>query len=151
LASHQEIKRLSNFMNLGKINLITPPDKLYNSNPAYLLVKPSTNVKVQFQALLSQLGDDINVYVFDDDEVDIDWLLAVSQTADYVIVDIDNCDSTTRLFVALILTQPNAHYMTSDEVTPWQLISRNRIYNLDWIAEVLKEAEDDDGEEEDDA
>jgi hypothetical protein len=138
-------------MNLGKINLITPPDKLYNSNPAYLLVKPSTNVKVQFQALLSQLGDDINVYVFDDDEVDIDWLLAVSQTADYVIVDIDNCDSTTRLFVALILTQPNAHYMTSDEVTPWQLISRNRIYNLDWIAEVLKEAEDDDGEEEDDA
>ena len=151
MASHQEIKRLSNFMNLGKINLITPPDKLYNSNPAYLLVKPSTNVKVQFQALLSQLGDDINVYVFDDDEVDIDWLLAVSQTADYVIVDIDNCDSTTRLFVALILTQPNAHYMTSDEVTPWQLISRNRIYNLDWIAEVLKEAEDDDGEEEDDA
>jgi hypothetical protein len=138
-------------MNLGKINLITPPDKLYNSNPAYLLVKPSTNVKVQFQALLSQLGDDINVYVFDDDEVDIDWLLAVSQTADYVIVDIDNCDSTTKLFVALILTQPNAHYMTSDEVTPWQLISRNRIYNLDWIAEVLKEAEDDDGEEEDDA
>lgn len=151
MASHQEIKRLSNFMNLGKINLITPPDKLYNSNPAYLLVKPSTNVKVQFQALLSQLGDDINVYVFDDDEVDIDWLLAVSQTADYVIVDIDNCDSTTKLFVALILTQPNAHYMTSDEVTPWQLISRNRIYNLDWIAEVLKEAEDDDGEEEDDA
>jgi hypothetical protein len=138
-------------MNLGKINLITPPDKLYNSNPAYLLVKPSTNVKVQFQALLSQLGDDINVYVFDDDEVDVDWLLAVSQTADYVIVDIDNCDSTTKLFVALILTQPNAHYMTSDEVTPWQLISRNRIYNLDWIAEVLKEAEDDDGEEEDDA
>ena len=151
MASHQEIKRLSNFMNLGKINLITPPDKLYNSNPAYLLVKPSTNVKVQFQALLSQLGDDINVYVFDDDEVDVDWLLAVSQTADYVIVDIDNCDSTTKLFVALILTQPNAHYMTSDEVTPWQLISRNRIYNLDWIAEVLKEAEDDDGEEEDDA
>jgi hypothetical protein len=138
-------------MNLGKINLITPPDKLYNSNPAYLLVKPSTNVKVQFQALLSQLGDDINVYVFDDDEVDIDWLLAVSQTADYVIVDIDNCDSITKLFVALILTQPNAHYITSDEVTPWQLISRNRIYNLDWIAEVLKEAEDDDGEEEDDA
>lgn len=138
-------------MNLGKINLITPPDKLYNSNPAYLLVKPSTKVKVQFQSLLSQLGDDINVYVFDDDEVDIDWLLAVSQTADYVIVDIDNCDHITKLFVALILTQPNAHYMTADEVTPWQLISRNRIYNLDWITEVLKEDEEDEGDEEDDA
>jgi hypothetical protein len=39
--------------------------------------------------------------------------------------------------------------MTSDEITPWNLISRNRIYNLDWILEAIKSEEDDDSEEED--
>ena len=99
-------------MNLGNINLITPPDKLYNANVSYMLIKPSTKVKMQFQNLLSKIEEDINVYVFDDIETDIDWLLSVSQTSDFVIVDIDNCDSQTKLFIALILTQPNAHYMT---------------------------------------
>jgi hypothetical protein len=129
-------------MNLGKINLITPPDRLYNSNVSYLLVKPSTKLKVQFQSKLSQIDDDVNVYVFDDEEHDIDWLLSVSQSTDFIIVDIDNCDQLTILFVALILTQSNAYYYTVDEVTPWHLVNRNRIYNLDWIQEVL----DEDGE-----
>lgn len=131
-------------MNLGHINLITPPDRLYNSNISYLLVKPSTKVKVQFQNLLSKIEEDINVYVFDDDETDIDWLLSVAQSTDFVIVDIDNCDSQTKLFIALILTQPNAHYLTSDEITPWDLISKKRIYNLDWINEVLDKEDDED-------
>ncbi len=131
-------------MNLGNINLITPPDRLYNSNISYLLVKPSTKVKVQFQTLLSKIDEDINVYVFDDDETDINWLLSVTQSADYVIIDIDNCDPQTKLFVSLMLTQPNAHYLTSDEITPWHLISKKRIYNLDWIYEVLDKEDDED-------
>ena len=36
-------------MNLGKINLITPPDKLFNLNMSYLIVKPSVHVNQQFQ------------------------------------------------------------------------------------------------------
>jgi hypothetical protein len=131
-------------MNLGNINLITPPDRLYNANISYLLIKPSTKVKVQFQNLLSKIDEDINVYVFDDDETDISWLLSVSQNADFVIVDIDNCDPQTKLFVALILTQPNSHYLTNDEITPWHLISKKRIYNLDWIYEVLDKEDDED-------
>jgi hypothetical protein len=134
-------------MNLGNINLITPPDRLYNSNVSYLLVKPSTKVKMQFQNLLSKIEEDINVYVFDDNETDIDWLLSVAQSTDFVIVDIDNCDSQTKLFIGLILTQPNAHYMTSDEITPWNLISKKRIYNLDWINEVLDKEDDDEDED----
>jgi hypothetical protein len=134
-------------MNLGNINLITPPDKLYNANVSYMLIKPSTKVKMQFQNLLSKIEEDINVYVFDDIETDIDWLLSVSQTSDFVIVDIDNCDSQTKLFIALILTQPNAHYMTSDEITPWHLISKKRIYNLDWINEVLDKDDEDEDED----
>ena len=130
-------------MNLGKINLITPPDKLYNTNISYLLVKPSTKVKVQFQTMLSDIKEDINVYVFDGEESDIDWLLGVAQIVDFVIIDVDNCDQLTKLFISLLLTQPNTHYITNDEITPYKLLSRNRIYNFEWLNEVLIDAEDD--------
>jgi hypothetical protein len=135
-------------MNLGKINLITPPDKLFNLNPGYLLIKPSTKVKMQFQQLLSQSDDDINVYIYDTDESNIEWMLSVSQQADTIIIDIDNCDPITKQFVSFLLAQPNTHYLTTDEITPWGLISRNRIYNLDWILEVINK-EEGEGEDED--
>jgi hypothetical protein len=135
-------------MSLGKINLITPPDKLFNLNPGFLLIKPSTKVKMQFQQLLSQSVDDLNVYIYDTDEADIEWMLSVSQQADNIIIDIDNCDAITKQFVSFLLAQPNTHYLTTDEVTPWSLISRNRIYNLDWILDDLKDDEDDEPEEE---
>jgi hypothetical protein len=141
---------MSDNMNIGKINLITPPDKLFNLNPGYLLIKPSTKVKMQFQQLLSQSIDDLNVYMYDTDEVDIEWMLSVSQQADFIIIDIDNCDSITKQFVSFLLAQPNTHYLTSDEITPWHLISRNRIYNLDWILDALKASNDDNEEEEPD-
>jgi hypothetical protein len=139
---------MSDSMNLGKINLITPPDKLFNLNPGYLLIKPSTKVKMQFQQLLSQSDDDLNVYIYDTDEADIEWMLSVSQQADIIIIDIDNCDSITKQFVSFLLAQPNTHYLTNDEITPWQLISRNRIYNLDWILDALGKEEDDEEDEE---
>jgi hypothetical protein len=135
-------------MNLGKINLITPPDKLFNLNPGYLLVKPSTKTKMQFQQLLSQSDNDLNVYIYDQDESNIEWMLSVSQQADFIIIDLDNCDAITKNFVSFLLAQPNTYYMTTDEITPWSLISRNRIYNLDWILDSLNG--DDDIEEETD-
>jgi len=133
-------------MNLGKINVITPPDKLFNLTTSFLLVKPSQYVKQQFQTLLSQSIDDINVFVFDDQETDIEWLLSVASNADYVIIDIDNCDITTKMFVTFLLAQPNAHYLTSDELTPYKLISRNRIYDLEWIKDLTDDEEDDEQE-----
>jgi hypothetical protein len=134
-------------MNLGRINLITPPDKLYNSNPTYFLIKPSTKIKMQFQTLLSQIDDELNVYVYDDNETDIDWMLSVAQMSDFVIIDVDNCDPMTKLFVSVLLTQPNAYYLTTDEITPYKLLNRNRIYNLDWINEILNDTGDEEEDE----
>jgi hypothetical protein len=129
-------------MNLGKINLITPPDKLFNQNINYLLIKPSTETKIQFQQILSQLIDDINVFIFDEKELDLDWMLSVAHQCDAVIIDIDNCDPTTKNFISYLLSMPHCHYITTDEVTPWNLISKNRIYNLDILIQ-----EDEDEEE----
>ena len=57
-------------MNLGKITVITPPDKLFNSTLSYLLVKPSKLVKEQFQTILSRSIDDLNVFIFDTEDQD---------------------------------------------------------------------------------
>ena len=141
-------------MNLGKINLITPPDTLFNSNIGYLLVKPSNKLKLQFQTILSVIDEEINVYVYDTEEVDIAWLLNAANNTDIIIIDVDNCDLITRNFLSVLLANANAHYITQDEITPWGLLSRNRIYNLDWLVEQINQAkaqgeENDETDEED--
>lgn len=142
-------------MHFGKINLITPPDSLFNLNTGYLLVKPSNKLKVQFQSILSSLDDDVNVFIYDTDESDLAWMLNAANLVDAIIIDVDNCDPETLLFVSVLLANTNAYYITEDDSIPWNLVSRNRIYNLDWIVEQLNRETDsedygDDFEEDDD-
>lgn len=138
-------------MNLGKITIITPPDKLFNLTLSYLLVKPSTEVKHQFQTILSHSVDDLNVFIFDQDDTDISWLLSVAMQVDIVIIDVDNCDPTTKQFISFMLAQPNVHYITNDELTPYNLINKNRIYDLNQIVDqILGDDDEEDNLEEDD-
>jgi hypothetical protein len=131
-------------MNLGKITVITPPDKLFNLTLSYLLVKPSILVKEQFQTILSKSIDDLNVFIFDENETDISWLLSVAHQVDCIIIDVDNCEPMTRKFVTFLLAQPNSYYITNDETTPYNLISKNRIYDLNQIVQQLEEEEEED-------
>jgi hypothetical protein len=129
---------------LGRITVITPPDKFFNLDVGYLLVKPSTHVLEQFHAIIGESDEDINIFIYDTDEADIDWLLSVTNQVAVVIIDIDNCDPITKSFVTFMLTHPNAYYITNDELTPYNLISKNRIFDLDWIVEQINKEEDDD-------
>jgi hypothetical protein len=54
----------------------------------------------------------------------------------------------TKQFITFLLAQPNAHYITIDEITPYNLISKNRIWDLDFIVEQLSDEEDNDASEE---
>jgi hypothetical protein len=131
-------------MNLGKITVITPPDKLFNLTLSYLLVKPSNHVKQQFQAILSQSMDDLNVFIYDEADNDISWLLSVVHQTDVVIIDVDNCDPVTKQFITFMIAQPYVHYITNDEITPYNLISKNRIWDLDFIVEQIQNQEEED-------
>ena len=135
-------------MNLGKITVITPPDKLFNLTLSYLLVNPSAVIKQQFQTILSHSIDDLNVFIYDQEETDVSWLLSVAQQVDCVIIDVDNCGPITRQFITFMIAQPNAHYITKDELTPYNLISKNRIFDLDGIVDQLKDEEEDADESE---
>ena len=94
--------------------------------------------------------DDLNVFIYDNDDMDTSWLLSVAQQVDVVIIDVDNCDSITHSFVSFLLAHPNAYYITGDELTPYNLISRNRIYDLDWIVEQLNKEDEDEGQDDND-
>ena len=133
-------------MNLGKINIITPPDQLFNLNPSLLLVSPSVVVKQQMQKYLSCSIDEVNVFVYDPTDQDFNWLLAVHFRADVTVIDIDNCDPTTKLFVTYMIAHPETYYITNDAVTQYSLISKNRIYDLDAIPFFQHIGEDDDEE-----
>ena len=87
--------------------------------------------------------EELNVFIYDQEETDIGWLLSVAMQADVTVIDIDNCDSTTKLFVTFLLAQPNTHYITNDEITPYGLISKNRIYNLDAVVASFTEEDED--------
>jgi hypothetical protein len=101
-------------------------------------------VKEQFQSILSKSIDDLNVFIFDESEIDISWMLSVAHQVDCIIIDVDNCDSMTKKFITFLLAQPNAYYITNDETTPYNLISKNRIYDLSQIVQQLEDEEEDD-------
>lgn len=129
-------------MNLGKINLITPPDKLFNQNINYLLIKPSKEIKIQFQQILSEILEDINVFIFDEKETDIDWMLSVAHQCDLIVIDVDNCDPITKNFVSYLLSFPNTYYISKDETTPWKILNKNRIFDLSVFVQAVDDSEE---------
>jgi hypothetical protein len=121
---------------MTKINLITPPDKLYNKSKSFLLVWPTNEILEQLQNLIVNWDETINLFLYSpeqDEDFDIEWLLDVSKHVDYVVLDLDNMDSQSRNFASYLISYDHVFYLTNDELTPYNLISTNRIFNLDWI------------------
>ena len=120
---------------MNKINLITPPDRLYNNDYSFLLIYPSTIIKEQFNNLVSNIDRAFNVYLYEvgQDEHDPDWLLGLSKQADCVILDIDNCPSNIASLASYFIANSNTYWLTNGEQMWYNKISPNRIYNLDSI------------------
>jgi len=117
------------------INLITPPDKLYNGNLSFLLVSPSDDKKEQFNQMAKRIGQDLNVYLFDKTETDVPWLLDVSQQVDHIILDIDNISQEYQWLIGYFLSFNKTFYLTSAEQMSYNVINTRRIYDVGQIAE----------------
>ena len=123
---------------MNEITIITPPDILYNDTRSILLITPSTNTKKIVQDILKQSLEAVNVYLYEPDlETNIEWLLSLVKIVDATILDLDNCDINTRVFASHFIAQPNTFYLTNDGVTPYNLISKNRIYDFTWLEILL--------------
>lgn len=123
---------------MTKINLITAPDKLLNKATSIAVLHPSNNVLSQVQHAIEKWNETVNVYLYSpevEEEIDTKWMLDIIRMADYVVADIDNFNTTSKVFCSYIISHPNVFYLTKDELTPYNYISSNRVFNVDWIFE----------------
>lgn len=120
---------------MSKINLITPPDKLFTNSQKFLLIYPSNDVKDQFNNLTSSYDHPIDVYLYEQEKIDhdIDWLLSMTKIADFVILDIDNCPTEIRDLASYIIANQNTFWLTNSNDSYYNKLSINRIYNLDFL------------------
>ena len=79
------------------LNLITYPDKLFNDNTSLLLVNPSDTIKENFNHYAQQFQNDVNLYLYENSETDLRWLLEVSETVDSTFSAVTTTSSMRRL------------------------------------------------------
>lgn len=126
---------------MHKINLITPPDKLFNNNFSFLLIYPSNSVKEQFQNAIATVDYPFNVYFYEADNLshDADWLLSMAKIVDIVIFDIDNAEPEIRNLASYLIANPNTYWLTNDSKSFYNKLSVNKVYNLDFIQQKIGE------------
>lgn len=120
-------------MNYGQITVITPPDRFFNLDSCYLLVNPSPTLSQEFYHLLCVNDANVNLFVYDTTCDNLEWLLSAACQSDLIIIDVDHCTPKTSQLLGFLLTHPTAYYLTKDDDTPYALISRNRLYDINHI------------------
>jgi hypothetical protein len=120
------------------ITIITPPDLLLNDTYSILLIHPSHTLKSQIQEILKDSNIPINVFLYEGPEENLEWLMQLVKTVNLCILDVDNCDPLTRVFASHIIAQPLTFYLTNDGVTPYNIISKNRVFDLTWLESILR-------------
>ena len=125
---------------MSKINLITPPDKLFNDSVSILLIYPTNDIKDELQDIISLIEKDINVYVYqlDDYEQNLDWLLSACNMADYVVFDVDTSSPDVRMLASYIISKSNTYWLTNDHKSVYNMLSVKQIYNLDFLKQAGK-------------
>tara|TARA_A200000159_G_scaffold105524_1_gene98182 strand:- start:1189 stop:1584 length:396 start_codon:yes stop_codon:yes gene_type:complete len=119
------------------LNLITYPDKLFNDNASLLLVNPSDTIKENFNHYASQFKADVNLYLYENKEDELSWLLEVAQSVDHIVLDIDNT-KIGHWFIGYLLGFGKTFYLTSAPESVYNVINNNRIYELKQFMEGVK-------------
>ncbi len=114
---------------MTQISVITPPDKLYNKAHSFVLIYPDDDIKEQLQNLIADWDIPVNVYIYEEEA--IDWLLDVVQSANAVVLNLDNADTQVRDLASYLVSLPNVFWLTKAEISVYNKLSVNRIYNLD--------------------
>ena len=124
---------------MKNINIITPPDKLFNDAVQVLLVYPTTDLKNAIQDKLVDIEDDINIYVYDKENYsteDIDWLLTIFKMSDIAIIDVDNVQSHARDLLSYMIAKPKTFWLTKGENRVYNKLSNNRFNDFKFLSKL---------------
>jgi hypothetical protein len=120
-----------------QINLITPPDKLYNDVQQVLLVSFSKELQNSFQEeYLKLIEEDVNVYVYNGqtyDKEEINWLLDTFKQVDIVVIDLDNVPTFLRELMSYMIAKPKTYWLTKAVDSVYNHISNNKVYNFEFL------------------
>jgi len=115
---------------IDKIKIITAPDILFDQAQSVAVICPGADLKTNLEEYLKNASTSINVYLYTEQDTDISWLLKISKMADYVLIDIDNCDANTSHFLSYLLTLSNTYYKCEHMQVKWNLLNKNRFYDF---------------------
>ena len=122
------------------INLITPPDKIHNDSASILTIFPSRDVQNYLQQeVLPDVPDSLNLYYFDRSQYsdeDVAWLLDVFSLCDYCVIDVDNSPAWLRDLFSYFIGKSKTYWLTNVENSVYNHISRNRIYDLNFLKNI---------------
>ena len=125
---------------MKKINIVTPPDLLFNDSLQLLLVYPSKSLQDELQdTFLAQSNNDVNVYVYDKpvyDKDEITWLLSVFKQCDVAIVDVDNASTWGRDLSSYMISKNKTYWLTNSQDSVYNSLSNNKVYNLDFLSKI---------------
>ena len=122
---------------MKNINIITPPDKLFNDAVQVLLVFPTKELKDAIQDHLVNIEDDVNIYCYEEDvfsEDDIDWLLTVFKMSDITIIDLDNIKPYVQDLLSYMIAKPKTFWLTKGENRVYNKLSINRVNDFEFLS-----------------
>ena len=125
---------------MKKINIITPPDILFNDAYTMLLVYPSKPLQEELQdTFLSSTKMDVNVYYFDQanyTKQDVDWLLNIFKMSELTIVDVDNTAPWAKDLLGYMIAKTKTYWLTNGQDSVYNSLSNNKVYNLDFMSNI---------------
>lgn len=123
---------------MNEIKLITPPDRLYTQEISFLLIYPSKKIKEEFTSMVSNIDENIHVYLYEIDSThEAEWLIDTFNQVNYVILDIDNCNSDIRSLASYFIAKDKTYWLTNSQDSLYNVISKNRIFSLDFLHQKL--------------
>ena len=114
----------------NKITLVTPPDVILNRVQTILLITPSADIKNSLEYFLSTIKANMTVYLYDENQHDLKWLLSIAVRANAVIVDCDNAPEDLSHFLSYIISMPNTYYRITNPKVDFLLINPNRFHDF---------------------
>jgi hypothetical protein len=117
----------------NKINLITPPDHLYNNNFSFNLINTNDIEKEKVSLFLKKQEDnkEINLYAYSN-ENNPNWLLKTVNGKIPTYINLDNTTDISVKYISYILSMSNVYYYTNDKNNKeiYSLINVNFVDNV---------------------
>lgn len=130
---------------MTKINIITPPDKIYNDNYKILLLFPTKNTLTEIQNSILTKVNNLNIYLYDKpvyNKEDTDWMLDAFFAADFVLIDVDNTAPYFRDLLSFLIAKSKTYWLTNAVDCVYNHISNNRLQDLSILSKIGDQIEE---------